>query len=96
MKLPILIEFNSGEKVTYVAQPPEWAKWEKAVSKTISQAQDSIGIWDLMFLAYHAMKREAGGKPVKSLDIWMENVAEVTVGETDSPKAMSQDPSIES
>ena len=87
MKLPILIEFNSGEKETYTAQPPEWAKWEKAVGKTIGQAQDSIGIWDLMFLAYHAMKREAGGKPVKSLEVWMENVAEVTVGDTDSPKA---------
>ena len=96
MKLPILIEFNSGEKATYTAQPPEWAKWEKAVSKTIGQAQDNIGIWDLMFLAYHAMKREAGGKPVKSFEVWMENVAEVTVGETDSPKAMSQDPSTES
>jgi len=44
-------------------------------------------MWDLMFLAYHAMKREAGGKPVKSLEVWMENVAEVTVGDTDSPKA---------
>jgi hypothetical protein len=87
MKLPILIEFNSGEKETYVCQPPEWAKWEKAVGKTIGQAQDSIGMWDLMFLAYHAMKREAGGKPVKSLEVWMENVAEVTVGDTDSPKA---------
>jgi hypothetical protein len=87
MKLPILIEFNSGEKETYVCQPPEWAKWEKAVGKTIGQAQDSIGMWDLMFLAYHAMKREAGGKPVKSFEIWMENVAEVTVGDTDSPKA---------
>jgi hypothetical protein len=87
MKLPILIEFNSGEKETYICQPPEWARWEKAVGKTIGQAQDSIGIWDLMFLAYHAMKREAGGKPVKSLEVWMENVAEVTVGDTDSPKA---------
>lgn len=96
MKLQIHIEFNSGEVNTYTAQPPEWAKWEKAVSKTISQAQDSIGIWDLMFLAYHAMKREAGGKPVKSFEVWMENVANVTVGDTDSPKAMSQDPATES
>ena len=96
MKLPILIEFNSGEKATYVAQPPEWAKWEKATGNTIGKAQDSIGIWDLMFLAYHAMKREAGGKPVKVFDVWMETVAEVTVGDSDSPKAMSQEASTES
>ena len=89
MKLPISIEFNSGEKETFTAQPPEWAKWERAVSKTISQAQDSIGIWDLMFLAYHAMKREAGGKPVKSFEVWMENVAEVAVLDAD-PKVSPQ------
>ena len=72
MKLPILIEFNSGEKATYVAQPPEWAKWEKATGNIISQAQEKIGLSDLVFLAYHAMKREAAGKPVKSIEIWTE------------------------
>jgi len=89
MKLPISIEFNSGEKETFTAQPPEWAKWEKATGNTISKAQDSIGIWDLMFLAYNAMKREAGGKPVKSFEVWMENVAEVAVLDTD-PKVSPQ------
>ena len=95
MKLPITIEYNNGESDIYIAQPPEWAKWEKAVSKTISQSQDSIGIWDLMFLAYHAMKREAGGKPVKNFDVWMETVAEVTVLDAD-PKVLSQEASTES
>jgi len=95
MKLPILIEFNSGEKATYVAQPPEWAKWEKATGNTIGKAQDSIGIWDLMFLAYNAMKREAGGKPVKNFEVWMETVAEVTVLDA-SPKVSSQEASTES
>ena len=51
MKLPITIEYNSGEQATYIAQPPEWAKWEKQTGNTISQAQDKIGISDLMFLA---------------------------------------------
>ena len=96
MKLPITVEFNSGESATYVAAPPEWVKWEKQTGHTISQAQEKIGISDLVFLAYHAMKREAGGKPVKSLDVWMETVAEVTVGDSDSPKAMSQEASTES
>jgi aromatic ring hydroxylase len=95
MKLPILIEFNSGEKATYIAQVPEWAKWEKATGNTISKAQDSIGIWDLMFLAYHSMKREAGGKPVKNFEVWMETVAEVTVLDA-SPKVSSQEASTES
>jgi hypothetical protein len=90
MKLPITIEYSSGEQATYIAQPPEWAKWEKQTGNTIGQAQDKMGISDLMFLAYHAHKREAGGKPVKPYDAWMETVTDVIVGDAD-PKATQQE-----
>ena len=85
MKLPITIEYNNGDSATYIAAPPEWVKWEKSTGNTISQAQNKIGISDLVFLAYHAMKREAAGKPIKPIEIWTETISEVTVGE-DSPK----------
>jgi hypothetical protein len=88
MKLPITITYNSGDEATYIAQPPEWAKWEKQTGHTISQAQDKIGVWDLMFLAYNAHKRENAGKPTKSFEIWMETVADVQAGEN-HPKATS-------
>jgi hypothetical protein len=89
MKLPITIEYNSGEQATYVALPPEWAKWEKATGKTIAQASEAIGVWDLMFLAYNAQKREnAGQKPLKPFEVWMETVADVSAGTAD-PKATS-------
>ena len=94
MKLPITIEYNSGESATYVAQPPEWAKWEKQTGHTLAKAQEVIGIWDLMFLAYNAHKREAAGKPVKSFEIWMETVADVSTGVQD-PKATAQEASAE-
>jgi hypothetical protein len=90
MKLPITIEYSSGEQATYIAQPPEWAKWEKHSGNTIGQAQDKMGISDLMFLAYHAHKREAGGKPVKPYDAWMETVTDVIVGDA-NPKATQQE-----
>jgi hypothetical protein len=86
MKLPITIEYTTGISETYTAQPPEWARWEQKTGFIISQAQDKIGIGDLMFLAYHAMKREAAGKPVKSFEIWSETVAEITVGDEQAPK----------
>jgi hypothetical protein len=86
MKLAITIEYNNGESATYIAQPPEWAKWEKTTGHTITKAQENIGIWDLMFLAYNAHKREAAGKPVKSFEVWMETVADVRTGQED-PKA---------
>ena len=87
MKLPITIKYNSGEEATYIAQPPEWAKWEKATSKVITQASENLGMWDLLFLAHSAMKREAAGKPVKPLEVWMESVSDVEVGESD-PKVI--------
>ena len=90
MKLPITIEYSSGEQATYIAQPPEWAKWEKQTGNTIGQAQDKMGISDLMFLAYHAHKREAAGKPVKPYDIWMETITDVIVGDA-NPKATPQE-----
>ena len=86
MKLPITIEYNSGESATYIAQPPEWAKWEKTTSKTVSSAVNGIGVWDLLFLAYNAMKRESAGKPVKTFEVWMETVSDVSAGES-NPKA---------
>lgn len=90
MKLPITIEYNSGESATYVAQPPEFAKWEKTTGHTIAQASNAIGIWDLMFLAYNAHKRENAGKPIKSFEIWMETVADVKT-ELSDPKATAQE-----
>ena len=87
MKLAITIEYSGGQTETYVAQPPEWAKWESKTGFTIQQAQEKIGISDLMFLAYHAMKRNEAGKPVKPFEVWCETVADVTTGDND-PKAI--------
>ena len=81
MKLPITIEYMTGESATYTAQPPEWAKWENKTGHTISQAQEKIGMSDLLFLAWNAMKRESAGKPVKGYEVWCETVADVTVGD---------------
>ena len=86
MKLAITIEYTGGITETYVAQPPEWAKWESKTGFTIQQVAEKVGISDLMFLAYHAMKREAGGKPVKPYEAWMETVTDVQAGEN-NPKA---------
>ena len=91
MKLAITIEFTSGERETYTALPPEWMKWEQKTGNTIQQVQDKLGIADLMFLAYHAMKREAAGKTVKPFDVWCETVTDIDMGESTNPKATNPD-----
>jgi hypothetical protein len=90
MKLPITIEYNSGEQATYIAQPPEWAKWEKSTGNIIGQASEKMGIGDLMFLAYHAHKRENAGKPVKPYEAWMETVVDVIVGDANPKDTQSE------
>ena len=90
MKLPITIEYNNGESAIYIAATPEWVRWEKSTGNTISQAQEKIGISDLVFLAYHAMKREAAGKPVKPIEAWTETISEIVVGEADPKVTQSE------
>ena len=87
MKLNIEVTYQSGEVATYTAAPPEWQKWEQKSGFTIQQAEDKIGISDLLFLAYHAYKREAAGKPIKGYEVWCETVADIGAGDA-SPKVM--------
>jgi hypothetical protein len=90
MKLPIHITYTSGKQETYTAQPPEWAKWEKETGNKITQADGNIGIWDLMFLAYNAHKREAAGTPVKPFDVWSLTVEDISAGESDPKVTQSE------
>ena len=85
MKKSITIEFVTGDSATYVAYPPDFAKWEMATKKSI---QDFNGMWDILFVAHSAYKREAAGKPTKTLDVRMEGITNLEVGD-DDPKAIS-------
>lgn len=89
MKTEITIKYNNGDEAVYTTKPVDYAKWEKETGKTVSELT-SPGIWDIMFLAYNAMKRELAGKPVKSLDVWMETVSDFEVG-ADNPKAIQSE-----
>ena len=49
-----------------------------------------MGISDLVFLAYYAMKRNAAGKPIKPIEVWTETIADVIVGELDPKVILSE------
>jgi hypothetical protein len=85
MQQQITIKYNDGTESTYMVRPPDYARWEMTTKKVISQFG---GMWDILFVAHLAMKRDAGSKPTKPFDAWMESVSDVEVGEGD-PKAMS-------
>ena len=87
MQQQITIKYNDGSEDTYLVRPPDYAKWEMTTKKVISNFG---GMWDILFVTHSAMKREAGGKTVKPLEIWMETVADVEVG-SDDPKAIQEE-----
>jgi hypothetical protein len=87
MQQNITIKYNDGSEQTYQVRPPDYARWEMATKKVISQFG---GMYDILYVSHSAMKRDAGGKPVKPLDVWMENVADVEVGDAD-PKAILEE-----
>ena len=91
MKLQVTIEFVTGENETYLVLPPEFMKWEQKTGNTIQQVAEKLGIADLMFLAYHSMKREAAGKTVKPFEVWCETVIDISIGETEHPKVTSRE-----
>jgi hypothetical protein len=87
MQQQVTIKYNDGSEETYQVRPPDYAKWEMTTKKTISNFG---GMWDILYVAHSAMKRDAGGKPTKSLDIWMVTVADVEVGGED-PKVILEE-----
>ena len=84
MQQQITIKYIDGTETAYMVRPPDYARWEMATKKVISQFG---GMWDILYVAHSAMKRETGGKPTKTLDVWMESVDDVEVGEGD-PKVI--------
>jgi hypothetical protein len=87
MKLGLTITYSSGDTVTATVLPPEWVKWEIKTGRKITdiKGDDLLGMSDLAFLAYAALKREAAGSPLKPYDAWLETVAEIDPNEL-SPK----------
>lgn len=87
MKATLRVTYFSGETADYTAAAPEWSKWEQKTGKSIQVFEDIVGIWDLLFLGYNAMKRELAGNPVKPFEVWCETVESITSVKGDNPKA---------
>jgi hypothetical protein len=87
MQQNITIKYTDGTETTYQVRPPDYARWEMTTKKVISQFG---GMWDILYVAHSAMKREAGGKPIKTLDVWMESITDVEVGD-EFPKVIQEE-----
>lgn len=87
MRLGITVTYHSGEQESATVLPPEWIKWETKTGRKISDvANDLLGISDLAFLAYSALKREKAGSPIKAYEAWIETIADLEIQANDRPK----------
>jgi hypothetical protein len=87
MQQSITIKYQDGSEAQYTVRPPDYARWEMTTKKVISQFG---GMWDILYVAHLAYKRDAGSKTTKLFEAWMESVSDVEVGDGD-PKAMSEE-----
>jgi hypothetical protein len=89
MQQNITIQYQDGSQTTYTVRPPDYARWEMTTKKVISQFG---GMWDILYVAHLAYKRDAGTKATKPFEAWMESVSDVEVG-NDDPKAINEEAS---
>lgn len=90
MKLGITVTYHSGESESATVLPPEWIKWEMKTGRKITDAQnDHLGMSDLAFLAYSAIKREKAGQAMKPYEVWIDTIADLDIVSSESPKAIS-------
>lgn len=92
MKVQITISYSSGEQDSATVLPPEWVKWEKSTGRKLTEINENnfLGMSDLTFLAYHAIKREKAPNPMKPFEAWIEGVVDVDAERLD-PKAMKSE-----
>lgn len=88
LKQKITIEYNSGESQSVITNAADWTKLEKEVGKSITEIGKNIAVWDVLFLAYQAIKRNTAPKPIKVFEQWLDTVADFNFEQdTTDPKA---------
>jgi len=82
MKIGFTITYNSGEEITVVVHPPEFAKWEKETGKVLPNwGKDGyVGMWDMLFLSHSYLKRTSD-KPVRPFEAWIDTIENCKVAE---------------
>lgn len=82
MKLSFDVTLATGEELKIQAGVADFIAWERKTKKRISDLQDGAGMEDMVFLAWHAQKRQNPKTP--EFDVWIESI--------DTLEAVNEDP----
>lgn len=93
MRAGIKITFQDNTSAEVVALVPDFVAWERHSKRKTSDLSNGIGVEDLAFLGWSALKRS---EPQAAFEKWIETVAEIEMGSTEPPKATRRDQSADS
>jgi hypothetical protein len=84
MKTKLNITTTDGELIEVIAIVPDFIAWERYSKRRVSDLVNGIGIEDMAYIAYSALKRQGNVKP---FDSWINTVSEIEEVELD-PKVI--------
>lgn len=73
------VTLTGGEKVTAKSSAPDFVAFESRMDRSISSLSKDIRITDMLFLAWHALKRT--GVTKLEFEAWTDTVENLTVVE---------------
>jgi hypothetical protein len=83
MRQRIAVTTDDGTTLEVVALPPDFVAWERHSKRRISELGDSIGMEDLLYLAWSASRREVEQRP--PFDVWMQKVTDAELLDDPEP-----------
>lgn len=86
MQIKLNIKTTNGEEMDVTAIVPDFVAWERYSKRKTSDLATGVGIEDMAYLAYAAIKRS--GENVKPFDGWVQNIATIEMQDDETPKAM--------
>lgn len=75
MRQGFRITTDDGVALELVAFPPDFVAWERHSKRRMSDLADGMGMEDMLYLAWSALRRNPGSRP--PFDVWINTVADV-------------------
>lgn len=76
MQLAINVTDQDGTTDRLVAYPADFVAWERKSGRRLSDfAEGGVGMEDLAYLAWSALRRRAGERP--PFDVWLERLTDL-------------------
>ena len=84
MRQRIAITDDEGITLEVVALPPDFIAWERHAKRRMSDLADGLGMEDMAFLAWSALRRRSS-EPRPPFDVWIQHLSDLEFLEDEPP-----------